>query len=501
MQEARLSKFLTHPWRRLLIRGLNLVHRYVFAASIALGLTVGLACDRFTAERCAGDACFFSKREWLLLGSLTGVPEAPPDPSNKYALDPAAAALGHAFFFDPKFSGFASQVDRLDRPKPYARAPKGQAINISCASCHNPARAAIDDTSTPRHVAIGAGWHYLNATSLMNTAHWQVYSLTGRADSLWDLGMAVITGVAMGSNRIHVARRVMDAYRAEYEALFPEYPLPLSITATDGDPGKKPGCQAGDATEPFGDAFDCLQPAEQEAVTRTCVNWAKAIAAYEYLLRSDHSLFDLFMAEGPDSPRLSAAEKRGAKLFVGKANCVDCHSGPLLTDQGFHNIGVPQLGDAVPTEAECVAGSVCDCVNGTSCLPWGEYEGLQRLQNADRFRRDSKWSDDPGDASRAAIYETPLDDTMKGRWRTPSLRDIALTAPYMHDGIYETLDDVVWHYHLGGAPSGPFAGEIDPLIAPLHLSAQEQADLVAFLQTLTGEPLPKEIAQEPVLPP
>ena len=83
-------------------------------------------------------------------------------------------------------------------------------------------------------------------------------------------------------------------------------------------------------------------------VTRILVNWAKAIAAYEYKLNSLDSDFDKFVAEGPGSGLISAAAKRGARLFVGKGGCVDCHLGPQFTDDQFHNIGVPQAGLTVP---------------------------------------------------------------------------------------------------------------------------------------------------------
>ena len=79
------------------------------------------------------------------------------------------------------------------------------------------------------------------------------------------------------------------------------------------------------------------------------VNWAKAIAAYEYKLNSGDSAFDEFVRGGSSSDLISAAAKRGARLFVGKAACVDCHIGPQLTDEQFHNIGVPQTGLTVPS--------------------------------------------------------------------------------------------------------------------------------------------------------
>jgi cytochrome c peroxidase len=91
--------------------------------------------------------------------------------------------------------------------------------------------------------------------------------------------------------------------------------------------------------------------------------------------------------------------------------------------------------------------------------------------------------------------------TLLGQWRTPSLRDVALTAPYMHTGAYETLEDVVAHYNNGGAAGrGNFVGTRDPRIAPLKLSTAEVSDLVAFLRTLNGARLPEAVIATPTLP-
>jgi cytochrome c peroxidase len=253
---------------------------------------------------------------------------------------------------------------------------------------------------------------------------------------------------------------------------------------------------------------------DQDAVTRVLVNYGKAIAAYETLLISRNSAFDVFIHEGASSGALSPAAQRGAKLFVGRAACSDCHNTPLLSDNQFHNVGVAQVGPAVPTEAECPAGGVCDCVeipagttaDGSSiprkeaknCMPFGARDGLLKLQ-ANKFRRDSAWSDNASDTSRKWFLDKTTEDVARGAWRTPSLRDIALTAPYMHDGCFSTLEEVVEHYDRGAAMSNA-VGAPAPQLRPLFLSRREKADLVEFLKTLTGEPLPVELRTAPVLP-
>ena len=172
-----------------------------------------------------------------------------------------------------------------------------------------------------------------------------------------------------------------------------------------------------------------------EGITQNTI--AKAIAAFERTAVSTEAPFDRFIKG--DKNAISASAKRGFALFEGKANCAACHQGHNFVDDGFHNIGVPD-------------------------------------------------SNDPG---RYTIVKVAV---LKGAFKTPTLRDITLTAPYMHNGAYNTLEEVVDHYNAGGKATG----NIDPNIKPLNLSDQEKKDLVAFMRTLTGKP--KDITI-PVLPP
>jgi cytochrome c peroxidase len=155
---------------------------------------------------------------------------------------------------------------------------------------------------------------------------------------------------------------------------------------------------------------------------------AKAIAAFERTLVTPHSRFDQY-ALG-DKSALTGQEKRGLILFFGKAACSECHKGVNFTDNQYYNLGVKPSGDKPD---------------------WGRFE----------------------------VTKNPDD---KGAFKTPGLRNVALTAPYMHDGSTATLEEVVDFYDRGGGD--------DPrkskLIYKLDLSAQEKADLVAFLKTLTG---------------
>ena len=154
---------------------------------------------------------------------------------------------------------------------------------------------------------------------------------------------------------------------------------------------------------------------------------AKAIASFERSIVSNEAPFDRWVKGDEDA--ISVDAKRGFNLFEDKANCIACHHGFNFTDNGFHNIGV--TGD-----------------------------------------------DDPG---RFALLPAKI---LKGAFKTPTLRDVTLTAPYMHNNKYQTLEEVIEHYDRGG----DLKTAIDPNIGPLFLSHQEKKDLLAFLKTLTATP-------------
>jgi hypothetical protein len=208
-------------------------------------------------------------------------------------------------------------------------------------------------------------------------------------------------------------------------------------------------------------------------------------------------------------------------------------------------VAVPQAGDHVPTVQDCPPGSAsCDCTpgaEGKSCVPSGAWSGALKLFGSKTFRKDGPFSDGPGDATGPGGEPCPttqiataapdcgagLEPLLKGAWRTPSLRDVALTAPYMHDGYYASLSDVVQHYNRGGVPGAGAIFTLPPCraagaadagagshagicadagapnphaavqIKPLALTDAEVADLVAFLETLTGAPLPSDRASAP----
>jgi cytochrome c peroxidase len=496
---------------------------------------------------CDQTGCGLSDLEWSRLSALANPGPVPIDPSNRVFSDPVAHTLGQWFFLDPHFSGVGTQVDAIGRAAAVARAPKGQPLNISCASCHDLGHMGADAASLPGNVSSGAGWTDVNALSVVNSAYSHLYFWNGRADSSWALAFAVAeSGTTMNGNRLQTARIIADgagpsdpvsSYRLQYEHVFGPLPIPPGDTVCttsqlvvksgptagqcldcalpgcrlaiptnggpgvcwprfplQGKPGKQKGCQPGDPTEPFGDAFDCMDPIDQDGITQVLVNWAKALEAYQgKLVNAAGTPFDNWINAGPLTTAIDESARRGAQLFVTKGGCVDCHNGPMLTDGAFHNIGVAQRGPNVPTLDDCQGGT-CDCTmpDSATCAPWGKFTGVKKLAamtNRD-FLRTGKFSDDKTDTSRAADVTAPPTPDMKGAWRTPSLRNVAETAPYMHDGRYATLEDVVAHYNRGGDSDA--VGTVDVRIRPLLLTDGEQADLVAFLRTLTGPPLAME---------
>ena len=195
-----------------------------------------------------------------------------------------------------------------------------------------------------------------------------------------------------------------------------------------------------------------------------------AIAAFQRTIVQTDTPFDKFMRG--DDAALTEQQKRGLELFAGKANCIACHNGPLLSDEQYHNLGVP---------------------------PYDGWEQDELAQITFRFELYAKGSteelyrktkDDPG------LYFRSKDASHKGKFRTPSLRYTKYTFPYMHNGMLETLRDVVVFYNNGGGEN-EFAKTKSPLIKPLDLSDGEIDDLVAFLESLSGEEI---LIEEPELP-
>ncbi|WP_209000730.1 cytochrome c peroxidase [Labrenzia sp. DG1229] len=195
-----------------------------------------------------------------------------------------------------------------------------------------------------------------------------------------------------------------------------------------------------------------------------------AIAAFERTLVQTDTPFDNYMRG--DDAALDEAQKRGLELFTGKAGCSQCHNGALLTNQKYYNLGVPPYDGWETDEIAQITF---------------RYELYAKGSTEEMYRT---FKDDPG------AYFRAKDKNHLGKFRVPSLRYTKYTAPYMHNGMIETLEDVVEFYNQGGGEN-EFAKTKSELIKPLGLNDDEKADLVAFLESLTGERI---VMEEPELP-
>jgi len=379
-----------------------------------------------------GDS-FFTRVQWDAIRSHCGVPDVPPEPSNAYSDDPKAALLGQALFFD---AGYAPP-DPVGQPH-------------ACASCHAPETWFI---RAETHADIEP----YNITSVVNVAHNEFHTWTGKRDSLWSLALVPAEGF-LATTRLRIAHHIAENYREQYACVFGDADVASFFNNRSAFPS---GVDA-DAME-----FDALGSADQAVVNRIFANYGKAMAAYMRKIVTGPSRFDRYVGcvppdNGAQSTDFGDAEKRGLALFVGgRANCSSCHAGRLFSDDAFHDIALPVGGDS-------------------------RYEGIDELDN--EFRLTGPYSDDPEGAP--GVYPRTEED--RGAFRTASLRNIAMTGKYMHDGQFATLREVIEHYN---EPPEAEDGRRDRELWPLDLTTGEMADLEAFLGTLTGDPVPSAVGR------
>lgn len=383
--------------------------------------------------------------------SMSPMPPIPASPTNDYADDPAAAALGQKFYFEAEWAGPLQMDSRLGA--------EGEVGKVSCFVCHD------DDTfGSADPVGVGARFHPRHAPGSVNAAWYAEAGFTwrGRFDVMWALPRAVFeAGAIFNSSRLRVAHVVFEQYRAEYDAVFGDHPLPplddLERFPAEGKPG--------DA------AWDEMDPADQEAVNRLVANVGKALEAYQRTLRSTTSAFDRFVAgEG----ELDESAQRGFALFVGDAGCVGCHSGPFFTDQSYRNLGLEQTGDAPAMDA-------------------GRFDVVEAIAG-DPFNGVGAYSDDPAAGQPFIDAVEARSDALIGRFRVPTVRNAAISAPYMHAGQIADLAALVDFYDVGGGPAP--MGVRDPALMALGLTAAEKADLIAFIEALTGDPIDPALGED-----
>ena len=401
-------------------------------ALIALGALPELA-----AAGVGRDQAWTEEERGLLASlRLSQLPPAPADPSNRFENSPAAIALGQRLFSDVRLSRNGA---------------------VSCASCHDPARQFQDDR--PTSIGVGAGSR--RAMPIVGAGHSPWLFWDGRKDSLWAQALGPLEDAAEhGGNRLRYARLLHAHYREPYEALFG--PLP-SLQGLPEDAGPL-GSEAERA------AWQALDGPARDAITRAFANLGKALAAYEKSLRLAPSRLDRYLEGGA---ALDEGEIRGLRLFIGKAQCISCHNGPLFTDQHFHNTGIP------PRDAVAERGRA----------------GALAAVRQDEFNCLGPYSDAGPGQCQELRFLVKQEATLEGAFKTPGLRGVAERPPYMHAGQIATLEAVVQHYvsaphaavgrselnhrHSGQGPQADAR-------RPIELSPAEQQDLVAFLRTLSA---------------
>jgi cytochrome c peroxidase len=304
--------------------------------------------------------------------------------------------LGRLLFFDPRLSGDAS---------------------TSCASCHKPESGWGDGGDVSR--GYPGTQHWRNSQTVLNAAYYAKLFWAGEVTSLEAQAVAAASGNVAGNGDAMMMEerlRQIPEYRRRFKQVFgTERPL-------------------------IGDAW-------------------KAIAAFERTVvsRAQDVPFDRFVAG--DARALSDEAKRGLALFQGKAGCIQCHHGPLASDESYHNLGVPKNPVFEEDPLRQITLRYQHVIRG---VPETVY------RTADR---------DLG------LYYTTKRDEDRGKFRTPGLRELKYTAPYMHNGVFFTLEEVVDFYDQGG---GDDPGK-SQLLKPLRLTGQEKKDLLAFLLALSSD--------------
>ena len=294
----------------------------------------------------------------------------------------------------------------------------GGDASVSCADCHAPKQGwGFNDPISRGYPGV---IHWRNSQTVVNAAYLDKLFWTGSAKSLEAQAPDAALGAVSGNGE----RDMVEARLA----FIPEY------------------------VKRFRDVFGDEWPKVD--------NTWRAIAAFERTLIHDNTPFDKYMRG--DKKALDDQQKRGLKLFTGKANCIECHNGPLLTDKKYYNLGVPRAEEWLES--------------GLAQVTF-RYEQYAKGVTEEMYRT---IKDDAG------LYYRTKQKADKGKFRTPPLRYTAYTAPYMHNGSFFEFEELIDFYDEGGG-TNEFAANKTKLLKPLGLSDEEKEDLAAFLESLSGE--------------
>jgi cytochrome c peroxidase len=380
----------------------------------------------------------------------------PPSPTNGVADDEGAIRLGHYLFFDAGLSGDGEH---------------------SCASCHKPEHGFADTEPFSNAIATTSR----NTPTIINSAHNRWFYWDGRCDTLWCQATGPLEAPGeQGSSRLEIAHHIVSDTQilSAYTALFGEPPS-LDDTLRFPASGRP---IPDDTSDPDHIAWSAMTAEDQESINHIFTNVTKSIGAFERTLIQQNAPFDRMLDAFDEGDRsggdvLSDSAKRGATLFVGEGLCWACHAGPTFTNKEFHNVALPSLED-FDNQSE------------------GRYSGIDALLSSP-FNGIGPYSDAPSDAEikLAHLVQSP---EQIGTFKTPGLRNLLDTAPYMHGGHFETLADVVQHYNEMDDP--PLIGHREELLLPLLWTEEQVADVVSFLESLQGAPMDPEWMEQPSSP-
>jgi cytochrome c peroxidase len=359
-------------------------------------------------------------------GSATPRPLAPvpPIPANGIILPnaqkdnvttPAKVELGAMLMFDGRLSGDGS---------------------TPCAACHRPEYA----WSQPDDLSFGypGTLHFRAGQTVLNNIHLNKFFWDGRSLSL----EAQVGAAGFGQESNNVSAQMAEARMRQ---------VPVYVKMMQDIFGEPP----------------------------TWDNAARAVAAFERTLNTDPKdvPFDRYI--NGDKTAMTEQQIKGMKLFEGKAGCIQCHDGMLMTNQDFHNLGLPR------NEAF-------------------DEDPLRQISIRYRSKAFGILNYDEVDEDKGLYFSTHRPDDIH-KWRTAQLRELKWTPPYMHNGVFFDLEEVVDFYNVGGGPNldggAALAGKKDPLMKPLNLTDDEKAALVAFLMALSSDEMPGKNYKIPRIPP
>jgi cytochrome c peroxidase len=432
----------------------------------------------------------FTQDQWAQIKKMEPLAgDRPHNPFNSRDDDDDLARFGQMLFFD---KDVAEAIAVAGGPT----GNMGDIRKVACVTCHD---TKYFTDSRPFPISEGIRWLTTNTGAMLNLAWYDWTLSTGRFDGLVEHGTTVWSTSA---TPLAQARFMFLKYHAEYDAVFPDTPLDPRLGLATTDPnnvypatgGPKSSATAADGP------FEKMPPDAQDNINQFRANMGRVFDTYPRKLLTPESPFQKYVRDR-DFSQLSLKAKAGLALFIGKAACNECHTGPTLTDNQFHNVGVPNL-PTIPGSTTAIApnrgraGVMQAILNNLAALEAnpdavifngaGKYSdnrdlGMQRLLDVRQQDQDHCLTRDP-----MTMACTLYDQTLEGAFRTMSLLNVAKTGPYFHSGTVNTLEDVVRQYNAGGGPPGSFVGTVSPKIRPLLLTEDEISALVEFLGTLTG---------------